>query len=138
MQRRHLEVVIRVMRVGYAPRQFAGVMVEDIRERCDALANCAVIKPRAFETKARNIPQRLRTVFVAIVLNEGGEFAGKFVGHADRDALHARAFRRSADRRRRVKSMTIWPVFHTLRRQTRGGVARKAPASLGSEGALFG
>jgi hypothetical protein len=52
---RHLMAMVLVVRIRQALCQFAGVVVENIRERCDAFQRDAVIDARPLEAKTRKI-----------------------------------------------------------------------------------
>jgi hypothetical protein len=80
-----------VVRVHEPLRQLAGVMVEDVRQRCDAVPGYVVIDVGPVQAEAREIANSLRSVVVALAVHERGQVGREFVGHADRYPLHGAA-----------------------------------------------
>jgi len=88
MQRRDLQLVVRVICPGQPLGEFPGVVVENIRKRRNAFSGDAVVGARPLEAKTRKIADRLRPVLIVMVSHEHGELGRKLVSHADRDSLH--------------------------------------------------
>ena len=55
MQRRHVEMMMIVMRAGQPLRKFAGVVVEHVRERGEALAADVRAQPGVLQAKAGEV-----------------------------------------------------------------------------------
>ena len=88
VHRRNVEVMVIVMRGCEPFRQFAGVMVEHVRERCETLAAAFRIQSGVLQAKTGEVSQGFRAIDIACALHEGAELCRKLVGHADRNALH--------------------------------------------------
>ena len=103
VHRRDLLTVMLVVRIGQPLRQLAGMVVEDIGERRDAIPGDGVVDARALKAKTREIANRFRAIVVPLAGHEGGQLGRELVGHADRDPLHG-AIPSGPDK----TSMTFW------------------------------
>jgi hypothetical protein len=122
---RDLMVMMLVVRIRQPFRQFAGMVVEDIGQRRNALSGDAVVDARPLEAETSEIANGLRAVVVPLAFHERRQLRRKFVGHADCDPLHE-----TASPARLRGFMTISKNQHTLVTQNGKRGARKSPGSL--------
>jgi len=88
VQRRDLEVVMRMMRLGQPSRQLTRMMVVNVGQNGDALARDAVAEHSVREPVAGQIPDSLRTVVVPMPPHVPRKLGGEFVRHADGEPFH--------------------------------------------------
>jgi hypothetical protein len=68
--------------------QLAGMVVENIEERCDAFPGNAVINARPLQAKAREIANGLGAVFVLAAFHGRGQFCRELIRQADGESFH--------------------------------------------------
>jgi hypothetical protein len=91
VHRRDLMVMMVVVRIRQPFRQFAGMVVEDIRERRNAVSGDAVAEARLPEAETGEIANGFRAVVVPLTFHERGQLGRKVVGHANCYPLHETA-----------------------------------------------
>jgi hypothetical protein len=89
VHRRHLQLVMRVMRRRKQLSQPASVVREHIAKRGDALSTHVGFDARPLKSEARQIADRLRPIVIVVGRHKGGELGRKCVGHTDRDTFHS-------------------------------------------------
>ena len=93
VHRRDVMAMMLVVRIRQPPRQLAGMVAEDIRQRGDAVSRNAAIDTRAIKAETREVANGFGAVIIPLAFHERGQLGRELVGHADRYPLHGSVLR---------------------------------------------